>query len=669
MQDFLFILIFILEQALFYSAISLALIMPGFLLLMTLGGKSLHAVEKALLSIPLGFTLTTFTCLIIGKAGITLTPQNIFIICAGLNLLLYVVSRIPHLQTTAIDNATNEQENKKLFTWSKKSTYVLFALLILMFSVKGIYLKNTIFPTATDLGHHMFWVQKIMTTGEIPHYEKIIVDANDPENAAQSAAQFVGTESIPDFIIGEHIVFAIIGQLSGQDVVSAFPSLILFLFHIITVCIMALIALRMFAHTQYAQNAALWTLFLIGPLYAISGAQAKFVSGGVVGNIIGNMLIAGIIYTLYRTLSEKNVTIARPLFFVSMLMIGALIYTHHLSTFIFLYVLTFSIGIYLIMHVRSLHKKILDWSKLLLYPPTLVLICASIILITMIHTPSYLNAEAVSGSIGTPEKSTRVGLPLLQVITMSGSVRFFLAALGVTILILAITEKIRNTKISPYAIAIMLGWMISIILMSTVPSLLGVNILSTRIAAYSIFPLALVGGFFCAWFIAKIQGNNHPLTLPITTLLILIAMAHGMSDNARSLTKAPKTEQAVQTFHSASYVAKHTSTDHWSLKDHNFITADTWMKIFFAQYNPISDYSNPLSRGFFARYESKPKREHCTREMISKPESALAEECYSALDIESVTVNTLEDAGQFEKSQAFIKIYQNDEITTFWRTR
>jgi hypothetical protein len=130
---------------------------------------------------------------------------------------------------------------------------------------------------------------------------------------------------------------------------------------------------------------------------------------------------------------------------------------------------------------------------------------------------------------------------------------------------------------------------------------------------------------------------------------------------------APKTNKALQTFHTGDYTSKVfkkqiATNNFWIIKDHNYLTSDTWLKVFYAY-----DYSFPLSRSYFKRYETHPDREKCTLEMISNPKSSFATTCFTDLNVHAVIVNTEQDAGQFLNDDRFYRIYQNDEISVFVR--
>ena len=75
----------------------------------------------------------------------------------------------------------------------------------------------------------------------------------------------------------------------------------------------------------------------------------------------------------------------------------------------------------------------------------------------------------------------------------------------------------------------------------------------------------------------------------------------------------------------------------------------------------------PLSRAFFKRYENNPYRETCTLDMISQPNSETAQKCFEGLGVRFVMVHTDHDASQFNGSDNFSRVYQNDELSVYLR--
>ena len=132
----------------------------------------------------------------------------------------------------------------------------------------------------------MYWSQTIIDSGRLPDY------------------------GMPDFIIGEHIIFAVMNLVSGANLMSAMPALVLLLINIAGIFTLAMLAGRMFGSTKIAAAA----FFVTGVLYAINAPQGKYVSGGVVGNIIGNMLIPVALYFLFRA-SRKEFNFCRFIYF------------------------------------------------------------------------------------------------------------------------------------------------------------------------------------------------------------------------------------------------------------------------------------------------------------------------------------------------------------------
>ena len=651
---------FLLTEFLFVVAFFLTLFLPGWFLLCATCKKHFTTFEIIILAVPLSFTMTTLLTLILGKSGFILSAYHLWFITLTLNAILGVWCFFATKKTPC---------HTQKSPWTPSQHILITALLLLMILTKTLFLTHTIFPTATDLGHHMFWVEKIVATQTLPTYEKIPVIPDDPQNAITQPAHFGAPQHIADFIVGEHIIFALLRTLSSQHVVSAFPSLILYLCNLATTVLLFLLARRLFAPLRIGPRSAIFVLLLSGPLYAISGAGAKFVSGGVIGNVIGNMLLIALLYFLYRALVERHRT-----FVLFSILIGmALIYTHHLSTFILLYILVATMSLLILFSLHALVKHLLRWRQLFFAPMTMLFIVMSGIFL-FLHPPSYLNTQAISSSVGAPVKSTRTGIPFEQLMVMSGQARFVLALGGGIVVLLCggLWRRMRPLRrlctttslasLTPEARALLLGWFSVLLAMSTLPQLLHVNIISTRIATYIAFPSALLGGLFLGYLFALLpKALPRTLAHGILVLILLFVFTNGMRDNLTSLTPEPKTRSAVQTFHLATVLSETLPQDQWIIKDHNYITADTWIKVFIHR-----DYSNPLSRSFFKRYETRPHREHCTREMISHPQSDMARRCFAQLSIGPVVVNTAQDAQQFLDDPTFIKVYENNDTSIFW---
>ena len=121
-------------------------------------------------------------------------------------------------------------------------------------------------------------------------------------------------------------------------------------------------------------------------------------------------------------------------------------------------------------------------------------------------------------------------------------------------------------------------------------------------------------------------------------------------------------QEAVQTFHSAEYLASTVDTNQdVVLKDHVNIYADSWYKLFF-----MKDYKYPLSRGMLTRYADPTKpREICTRDMISDPQSSAGRACFVETGVNYIAVNAQIEGNSFEGYPEFSKVYCSDYISIF----
>ncbi len=657
---------FLLQQLIFISTTFVLLLVPGYAFLRAIFHRDQFTpLERFVLSVPISFSLITLSVIALDTFGALLTKQTLLITISAITLQFFVfVLFIKH-------KCSGQACPSTTFNFSKKQTTLIVMLIMFTTIVKGMFLINTIFPTATDLGHHMFWIEKITAQQKLPNYKKVEIEINE-----DNTADFTQPQDIADFIVGEHIIFAVIKTLTGQSVVSTFPSLVLFVINIFSVLTIFIFSRRLFARYKYGTHVAILTLLFIGPLWAISGAQAKFVSGGVIGNILGNLLIPATLYFLYRALNTKN-----SLLLIPTIVLGVtLAYTHHLSTLIFGYTFIFALVGFALLQKDGWqgYKNIFSLFKNYYIIP-LILLSLGVLLI--LAPPSYLDKDAITSSIGAPSKSTRTGVPFEQLMYMLGSARFVFGVIGLLMLSgFAIMKRFgkfnnlgkKNHPTNLYGTVFLLGWGWTLLFMSLTPQLLKVNIISTRIATYGVFPLAILAGLSIIWIVHIIANRKkHSLVMPqflITIFLfciIIFVFVSGIRDNATSMNDAPKTNKALQTFHTGDYTSKVfkkqiANNTFWIVKDHNYITSDTWFKVFYAY-----DYSFPLSRSYFKRYETHPNRETCTREMISAPKSEFAKKCFKSLNIHAVIVNTQEDAGQFLNDDSFSRIYQNDELSVF----
>lgn len=647
---------FILQQILFIASIITILFVPGYFLILAIWGRRriFSALEKLILAFGLSIVSVNFLLIFIGRIGIRICALSVILlvtlfcaVCFGIYKRRYANKN----STSSFSTETADQDDK---SFSKNQTILIILILFLTIFVKTIYLSDTIFPTSTDMGHHMYWSKLIAETGQLPVYEErdiIEVDGN---------YQVSEPRPIADFIIGEHLIFAAINLLSGADFISYFPTLILYLVNIFGILTVFILAWRLFEKLAQGKNIAILALFLIGPLYAISSAQAKFVSGGVIGNTLGNLLIPLTLYFCLRAFREK-----KSLFLAAAIFSAAgIFYSHHLTGFILLYIAAFIVLIFCLFNFRAIPDHYREWKKIIFTPPVLSVLAACVLFVIFIYTPSYLETSAVKTAVGSPSKATRAGLTFGQLTFTAGEARM---ALGIAGLFLLLLLRSRKT----YAAAILGGWAIAILLMSLKPHWLHLNIPSGRIANYAAFPLAILGAFMLVWIFSQAQELkskkfqlNTRIIFSLFMLLLSFAALNGSYDNSQSLSVKSNFTEAVQTFHAAKYLAEKTDAQNdIILKDHNYLVADAWIKLFY-----MRGYNYPFSRGFFKRYEDETKkREMCTLWMISTPQTADGQRCFAGTKTNFIMVNPAFDGPQFEKTPTFWKPYAGREISIYYK--
>lgn len=663
---------FIQEQFLFFLALTLIMLVPGFFLLTTIfQRKKFSSIEALVFSIALSIVSVDFLMIIIGKIGI---PFNFWSVLLGIVLFsvgCFSIQRFVQKRNPSLDF------NKK-DRFSKNQTILIILILFLTIFIRTAHLKNAIFPTATDLGHHMYWSKLIATTQELPTYQEQDIEKID------DTYQISKPTPIADFIIGEHLIFSAIHLVSGIDFVSYFPTLTLLLINIASILAIFIIALKIFEENTNSKNIAIATLLFTGPLYAISSPQSSFVSGGVIGNMIGNLLVPVSLYFLVRALKEKD----SKFIFAMILTVAGMVYTHHLSTFIFLFVFAFVFVIFNILFIfnslwfsKKKHgiKKLFDdykpvflsWIKLIFSRNVLILIITLVLFFFFVFKPAYIETKAVNTAVGTPSKSTRAGFTLTEIKFKVGESKMLLATLGIIFILFSI-KKIQQEEKGIYSAAFPLGWFVSILLMITVPELLHLNLPSGRIASYIFFPSSILAGFSLVWIFEFLRNNkkiNLPYRIVFSFFIALLAfiVVNGMYDNSESIDNKKNYSEANSVYHASKHLSEKSNLSKTDviLKDHNYLKADAWIKIFF-----MKDYNFPFSRSYFKRYEDPTKpREMCTLWMISNPKTPEGQKCFNETGVNFLIVNPKNDGVQFRNLEQFNKIYAGREVIIFYKQK
>lgn len=628
----------------FLATLVLAFLLPGLVLWRALFGRAFSVFEEVVFSFIGSIILVDLFMLVFERLGIPLSGPVI----GGTLFFVTVLAGAFAWKQGALFSGRPLPES-----FAPKTNLVIMAILVLAVFIRTIFLSSNMLPTATDLGHHMYWSAVIAETGSIPPYEKIEVVTNAETGASMVAAP----KPIADFIIGEHLPFALFHNLSGLSFQSAFPILFLHFINLLSVIAVALLAYRLalpLAPRMKPEWVVLAVLLLLGPLFALASPQAKFVSGGVVGNLFGNLFIPAILLLFYRAFAERT-----SLFLAAGIVLSFfLAYTHHLSTLVLVFILAGTGLAFIIASLRAKDNFAKSTLKLVISPSVLATLFLTFAFMALVALPSYLDTKAIDSAIGTPTKTTRTGLSFFQVSNSIGGGKVTLGVIGLAIGLFLLLRR-------PLEGALLFAWGGMLLVMALFPQWLFLDIPSGRIGSYLAYPMALAGGFALAWLARLLLVDNalpRPLTVIVTAALLAFVIGTGSSDNAGSLSNKDRSYELVQTIAATEYLADHAGGA-MILKDHNYLSADAWMKLSF-----LKDYGYPLSRGLFGRYEEGGnRRERCTLAMISTPNTEAGVRCYDETGVHYLVVNPVYDRAQFEKSDSFSKLYTSQTAAIFER--
>jgi len=654
---------FLQNQILFYAALVFVLFLPGHFLLLAIFGKSkiLSQLEKFIISFGLSIAVLDFILFAYSGLKISISRPSIII-----GLLLFMAASFGIYRFRLRKNRLDYEESERtLFSFSRHQLALILLIIFLAFFIKTAFLSQTISPNATDLGHHMYWSKWMVENHRLPDYD-----------------------GLPDFIVGEQTIFGTIGILSGLSFFSAFPPVILHLVNILGILTVFILTLRIFKK----KNIAILSLLFVGVLYAVTAPQSKFVSGGVIGNILGNFLMPLAFYLYCRAFESifstpllppgegarradegaesTNVEISASKIFLSLAIFVTfgLFYTHHLTALIFLFVFAFLVLFFLAANCKDIKIILSKVWKVFFSPPVLAIFIGGLIFFFFIFTPNYINPSAVNTAVGAPSKASREGLTIANLRTSIGEDRLGLGFFGLAILLFHLRKKRWD-----FGYLAVFSWGAIIFLLAFAPRLFFINLPSDRIGNYLSYPFSILSayGIYAVFKNPALKNgkNQKPFGNSLVRLAFMIIFGFifikGISDSAEAIPIQNDYDGLVETFRSSAYLAERTNTDDGIIKDHNYIAGDSWIKLFF-----MRGYKYPLSRGYFKRYDDTTKpREMCTLYMISNPGGKDSEQCYSDTKTDFVMVNPRYDSVQFRKLNEFNQIYMSPEVAIYYKDK
>lgn len=630
------------------------ILIPGYFILKALDPRRalFSLLERFAIAFPLGLAVLDAWMLILNKGGIMIGVYSVWLPMIFLIILLRFVyawrlGRGP----------LGPPEEEELFSFSPNQLRTILLIIFLAIFVRSIYLSANIFPLSTDLGHHMYWSQEIADSGRIPEYNKRDIIVSDGRYAISEP------EPISDFIVGEHLPFAAILALTGIPATSFFPIIFLLIVDLSGLAVFFCLALRLFSNWSTGRNMAIFALLLIAAIFSLSPPQAKYLAGGVVGNILGNLLFLTTAYFVVRYFGEKRPSLMTLALFSAMM----LFFTHHLTGLILLLALILSIIVFGLVNLSRIGQLLREYGRPLLAWQILLFAVFAAFFVVWVYTPSYLKNTAVDKVVGEVTKEEHGGLTTQQFRYVVGEPRFALGLAGILVCLWLVWRSFRErNNLNVFGPVLLLGWSAVILAISLIPQVIRINIPSARVANYGSYPLALIGGlvFFTA-FGRNRSSLNRTLAISTVTILILFSLSSGFFDDGEYRDKYSPTDtsQAFAIRTASQYLAERIAPADWIVQDHINLRGDSWTKLYFKR-----DYNFPLFRALLVRYENNDRSEKCTLWMISDPTTPDSRRCFEELNVRYTLVDPRTDAAQFEKDSTFWKVFDTDKAVVFYRS-
>lgn len=635
-----------IEYLKFIGILLAVFILPGFSLLYLLvrSRSAISKLEYFVMSVGLSIAIVNLLILLLDSLGTRLSAGNVSDALFLSIALPFVLGTFPSWKVFLPSNlgrdkflskvwATNENKpaggadsHEKL---SSSQLKLIIIFLGIYFIIMGRFLALDIVPNNTDLGHHVYWAE-VMRQGEsIPVYD---------------------TDEV---IVGEHIPFMVISLVSGIPLISSFPAIVLFFISSVGILAIYALSLRIFKR----QAPALLSLAFLTLLYVSAAPFGKFVSGGVVGNVMGNLFIPLILLAMGQAFNAKK----SEFLFIAIFLTQGLFYIHHLSTFLLLFIILAFFAFYLLFNLGRWRKigSIIFYTA---FSP-LPLLAIGLFLATLgyVYVPSYISANSIETVAQAPVKDTHQGISFASLISSLGDWRTVLGLFG--LFVFAYSAAKRKFTTDAHA-AIFLAWPLILLALSFYPQFFLVDLPSRRVANYLALPFSLLAayGLFTAYnfFSGRLSSR---LRLLFFSVFLFALLLNGYADSLRIFLPSNSAEPTVQVYHASEYLAKNTTDRDVILKDHAAVPADSWIKFFFQR-----GYNYLLTRTFDYKYFDPTNiRETCTREMVISPDSTEGIECFEKTQTKYVFLAKNIDNYFFDLSDNFGKMYENDAVTIYKR--
>ncbi|NTW30723.1 MAG: hypothetical protein HGA33_05575, partial [Candidatus Moranbacteria bacterium] len=151
---------------------TLAIPLSGYLLLRGLFGPTLplSSIESSAFSLALGIGSLDFSMIALGKAGIALSGPIVLIALFAFPVLSFAL-RFAYERLTRKRSGQNRSYSPRTALTPPTRTLLLLLVGLAVF-LKVIFLVDAGLPTATDLGHHMYWSKIVVDTERLPEYSK-----------------------------------------------------------------------------------------------------------------------------------------------------------------------------------------------------------------------------------------------------------------------------------------------------------------------------------------------------------------------------------------------------------------------------------------------------------------------------------------------------------------
>ncbi len=502
--------------------------LPGYSILRLLkSNNELSLIENVSYSTVLGFYLNLFIYTLLNTVGIKITRMPLLIFY----LLLVTNSFV-------IKNFKLKRPRIKISRKNFKFILVLIFAILLRLPTLIAYK----YPFTGDMSKHVFFSKQIIETGKLEQY------------------------SHPQYVLLEHVSLSLIPIITGINIISRSPFVIIYIINILIGLPIFLIAKKI-SKSFYTGLIAFLT---VSSYHLYTTLNIGYVIEGVVGNVLGLYFIAVCSLSLIKIFDENQLDLLP----ISITCLVCIVTSHTLTPAVYFWIVLGSIVSYSVFNLN----KVLIFLKKCTSNPILLILTFLPLIVFFFYLPEYFIDKQATELIRIPSGNINAISPSLLGLIKERFLDPYPTALSTYIVALSsLVFYFFNKPKTNFFKYYLLSWVSVIFLYVCFPIFFPVHLPGYRVINYIFYPLIILVSITIKYVKPKFRAIAF-------SLIFLFALANNTDKFFENVKKIHKIQLSLEDNRIASkYVSR-------IISDNENILADSVPE--FSYPNTLLIYAN-----------------------------------------------------------------------------